>query len=118
MINKCWLLGLPYLHLHASDYDLTYSLLSSYGLQMDIIRLDFKSGLESLLKAKPIRAIFLGVRIGDPTAVYLILYFKKLYIYYTFLHILDYLPDFYKIALEDSKVICVRIFIFLTLSCR
>ncbi|KAK3036369.1 hypothetical protein RJ639_032138 [Escallonia herrerae] len=36
---------------------------------MDIIRLDFKSGLEALLKAKPIRAIFLGVRIGDPTAV-------------------------------------------------
>lgn len=36
---------------------------------MDIIRLDFKSGLEGLLKAHPIRAIFLGVRIGDPTAV-------------------------------------------------
>ncbi|XVF07842.1 hypothetical protein REPUB_Repub06bG0174600 [Reevesia pubescens] len=36
---------------------------------MDIIHLDFKSGLEALLKAKPIRAIFLGVRIGDPTAV-------------------------------------------------
>lgn len=36
---------------------------------MDIIRLDFKSGLEALLKANPIRAIFLGVRIGDPTAV-------------------------------------------------
>lgn len=36
---------------------------------MDIIRLDFKSGLEALLKAHPIRAIFLGVRIGDPTAV-------------------------------------------------
>ena len=43
--------------------------LCSYGMQMDIIRLDFKSGLEALLKAKPIRAIFLGVRIGDPTAV-------------------------------------------------
>ncbi|RVW13008.1 FAD synthase [Vitis vinifera] len=60
-------LRLPYLQ--ASGYDLTYSLLSSYGLQMDIIRLDFKSGLEALLEAKPIRAIFLGVRIGDPTAV-------------------------------------------------
>ena len=48
---------------------MAYSYLSSYGVQMDIIRLDFKSGLEGLLKAKPIRAIFLGVRIGDPTAV-------------------------------------------------
>ena len=37
---------------------------------MEIIRLDFKAGLEALLKAKPIRAIFLGVRIGDPTAVF------------------------------------------------
>lgn len=37
---------------------------------MDIIRTDFKSGLEALLKAKPVRAIFLGVRIGDPTAVF------------------------------------------------
>ena len=36
---------------------------------MDIVRSDFKSGLEALLKAKPIRAFFLGVRIGDPTAV-------------------------------------------------
>ncbi|XP_047253181.1 FAD synthase isoform X6 [Capsicum annuum] len=43
--------------------------LYSYNLQMDILRLDFKSGLEALLKANPIRAIFLGVRIGDPTAV-------------------------------------------------
>ncbi|KAL0347148.1 UNVERIFIED_CONTAM: FAD synthase [Sesamum calycinum] len=40
-----------------------------YKLQMDIIRLDFKSGLEALLKANPIRAIFLGVRSGDPTGV-------------------------------------------------
>ncbi|GFS45731.1 phosphoadenosine phosphosulfate (PAPS) reductase family protein [Actinidia rufa] len=47
----------------------TYETASTYGLQLDIIRLDFKSGLEALLKAKPIRAIFLGVRIGDPTAV-------------------------------------------------
>ncbi|KAK6943875.1 Thioredoxin domain [Dillenia turbinata] len=42
---------------------------SDYNLQLDIIRTDFKSGLEALLKAKPIRAIFFGVRIGDPTAV-------------------------------------------------
>ncbi|KAF3441814.1 hypothetical protein FNV43_RR15729 [Rhamnella rubrinervis] len=47
----------------------TYDTASTYGLQMDIIRSDFKSGLEALLKAKPIRAIFLGVRIGDPTAI-------------------------------------------------
>ncbi|XP_062117349.1 uncharacterized protein LOC133831163 isoform X2 [Humulus lupulus] len=47
----------------------TYDTAAKYGLQMDIIRTDFKSGLEALLKAKPIRAIFLGVRIGDPTAV-------------------------------------------------
>ncbi|KAK4833999.1 hypothetical protein QYF36_014729 [Acer negundo] len=47
----------------------TYDIASLYGLQLDIIRTDFKSGLEALLKAKPIRAIFLGVRIGDPTAV-------------------------------------------------
>ena len=38
-------------------------------MQLDIIRSDFKSGLEALLKSKPIRAIFLGVRMGDPTAV-------------------------------------------------
>ncbi|GFP90772.1 probable fad synthase [Phtheirospermum japonicum] len=43
--------------------------LYSYKLQMDISRLDFKSGLEALFKSNPIRAIFLGVRIGDPTAV-------------------------------------------------
>ncbi|KAK6152363.1 hypothetical protein DH2020_014998 [Rehmannia glutinosa] len=36
---------------------------------MDISRQDFKSGLEALFNAKPIRAIFLGVRIGDPTVV-------------------------------------------------
>ncbi|KAE9465474.1 hypothetical protein C3L33_02620, partial [Rhododendron williamsianum] len=47
----------------------TYETASTYGLQLDILRQDFKSGLEALLKAKPIRAIFLGVRIGDPTAV-------------------------------------------------
>ncbi|GKV48398.1 hypothetical protein SLEP1_g55222 [Rubroshorea leprosula] len=47
----------------------THDTATIYGLQMDILRSDFKSGLEALLKAKPIRAIFLGVRIGDPTAV-------------------------------------------------
>ncbi|KAH9671318.1 MoCF biosynth domain-containing protein [Citrus sinensis] len=47
----------------------TYDTASKYVLQLDIIRSDFKSGLEALLNAKPIRAIFLGVRIGDPTAV-------------------------------------------------
>ncbi|KAL8036249.1 hypothetical protein ABFX02_12G146400 [Erythranthe guttata] len=47
----------------------TYETASIYKLWMDISRLDFKSGLETLLKANPIRAIFLGVRIGDPTAV-------------------------------------------------
>ncbi|XP_057983007.1 uncharacterized protein LOC131167941 [Malania oleifera] len=47
----------------------THETAATYGLQMDIIRLDFKSGLEVLLKSRPIRAIFLGVRIGDPTAV-------------------------------------------------
>ncbi|KAJ1418946.1 Rossmann-like alpha/beta/alpha sandwich fold [Sesbania bispinosa] len=47
----------------------TYDTAATYGLQIDTIRLDFKSGLEALLKDNPIRAIFLGVRIGDPTAV-------------------------------------------------
>lgn len=47
----------------------SYSIWGSYDLRLDIIRQDFKSGLEALLKANPIRAIFLGVRIGDPTAV-------------------------------------------------
>ncbi|KAL0375027.1 UNVERIFIED_CONTAM: FAD synthase [Sesamum radiatum] len=47
----------------------TYKTAFTYKLQMDIIRLDFKSGLEALLKANPIRAIFLGVRSGDPTGV-------------------------------------------------
>ncbi|KAJ9168543.1 hypothetical protein P3X46_020049 [Hevea brasiliensis] len=47
----------------------TYDTASSYGLQLDSISSDFKSGLENLLKANPIKAIFLGVRIGDPTAL-------------------------------------------------
>ncbi|KAL8168250.1 hypothetical protein V2J09_009749 [Rumex salicifolius] len=47
----------------------THETAASYGLKLDILRQDFKSGLEALLKNNPIRAIFLGVRIGDPTAV-------------------------------------------------
>ncbi|KAI9086287.1 hypothetical protein K1719_031741 [Acacia pycnantha] len=47
----------------------TYETAALYGLQIDNIHLDFKSGLETLLKNKPIRAIFLGVRVGDPTAI-------------------------------------------------
>lgn len=47
----------------------TYETATAYNLQLDIIRQDFKSGLEGLLRTNPIRAIFLGVRIGDPTAV-------------------------------------------------
>ncbi|KAL4576628.1 hypothetical protein LXL04_012725 [Taraxacum kok-saghyz] len=47
----------------------TYETAASYGVQLDILRQDFKSGLEALLKVKKTRAIFLGVRIGDPTAV-------------------------------------------------
>eukprot|EP01018_Ginkgo_biloba_P020037 Gb_39454 [translate_table: standard] len=47
----------------------TYETAKTYDLQMEIIRLDFKSGLEALLKEKPVKAIFLGTRIGDPNAV-------------------------------------------------
>ncbi|KAH0461227.1 hypothetical protein IEQ34_008802 [Dendrobium chrysotoxum] len=47
----------------------TYETAASYDLQLDIIRLDFKSGLETLLKEKPTKAIFLGTRIGDPNAI-------------------------------------------------
>lgn len=47
----------------------TYETAAAYGLKLDIIRLDFKSGLEGLLKENPIRSIFLGVRVGDPAAV-------------------------------------------------
>lgn len=43
---------------------------------MEVIHTDFKSGLEALIKCKSIRAIFLGVRIGDPTAVKLSLYLE------------------------------------------
>ncbi|OVA06951.1 Molybdopterin binding domain [Macleaya cordata] len=47
----------------------TYKTAETYGLQIEIIRLDFKSGLEALLMEKPTTAIFLGTRIGDPNAV-------------------------------------------------
>ncbi|KAI0510059.1 hypothetical protein KFK09_010659 [Dendrobium nobile] len=47
----------------------TYETAASYDLQLDIIRLDFKSGLETLLKEKTTKAIFLGTRIGDPNAI-------------------------------------------------
>lgn len=47
----------------------TYETAETYNLQMEIIRLDFKSGLEALLKRNPVKAIFLGTRIGDPNAV-------------------------------------------------
>ncbi|KAI3747583.1 hypothetical protein L6452_10091 [Arctium lappa] len=46
----------------------TYETASSYGVQLDILHQDFKSGLEALLKTKPTAAISPGVRIGDPTA--------------------------------------------------
>lgn len=41
----------------------------SYGLPLETIRSDFKSGLEGLLKEKATKAIFIGTRIGDPNAV-------------------------------------------------
>ncbi|KAJ0967293.1 hypothetical protein J5N97_024210 [Dioscorea zingiberensis] len=47
----------------------TYETASTYDLQLEVIRLDFKSGLEALLEQKPTKAIFLGTRIGDPNAV-------------------------------------------------
>ncbi|KAL5717016.1 FAD synthase [Ranunculus cassubicifolius] len=47
----------------------THEIAATYELQMETIRLDFKSGLETLLKEKPTKAIFLGTRIGDPNAV-------------------------------------------------
>ncbi|KAF9610123.1 hypothetical protein IFM89_019988 [Coptis chinensis] len=45
---------------------------TSYGLKIETIRLDFKSGLDALLKEKPTKAIFLGTRIGDPNAVVIV----------------------------------------------
>lgn len=45
------------------------SVLRSYGLPLETIHSDFKSGLEGLLKERPTKAIFIGTRIGDPNAV-------------------------------------------------
>ncbi|KAJ1283152.1 hypothetical protein BS78_03G107000 [Paspalum vaginatum] len=47
----------------------TYDTASTYGLPLETIRTDYKSGLEALLKGKPTKAIFLGTRNGDPNAV-------------------------------------------------
>uniref|UniRef100_J3KYF9 Phosphoadenosine phosphosulphate reductase domain-containing protein n=1 Tax=Oryza brachyantha TaxID=4533 RepID=J3KYF9_ORYBR len=47
----------------------TYDTASTYGLPLETIRTDFKSGLEALLKEKLTKAIFLGTRNGDPNAV-------------------------------------------------
>ncbi|KAK3159969.1 hypothetical protein QOZ80_1BG0053550 [Eleusine coracana subsp. coracana] len=47
----------------------TYETVSDYGLPLETIQSDFKSGLEGLLKEKPTKAIFIGTRIGDPNAV-------------------------------------------------
>ncbi|KAG8045983.1 hypothetical protein GUJ93_ZPchr0008g11661 [Zizania palustris] len=46
-----------------------YDTVSTYGLPLEVIRTNFKSGLEALLKEKPTKAIFLGTRNGDPNAV-------------------------------------------------
>uniref|UniRef100_A0A1D1Z7M4 FAD synthase n=1 Tax=Anthurium amnicola TaxID=1678845 RepID=A0A1D1Z7M4_9ARAE len=47
----------------------TYETANKYNLQLEVIRSDFKSGLEDLLRKKPIKAIFIGTRIGDPNAI-------------------------------------------------
>ncbi|KAJ7554326.1 hypothetical protein O6H91_06G135300 [Diphasiastrum complanatum] len=47
----------------------TYETARVYNLEMEILRQDFKSGLSALFKTKPIKAVFLGTRIGDPNAV-------------------------------------------------
>jgi hypothetical protein len=39
---------------------------SLYNLDMEVSRLDFKTGIEALQKQRPIKAIFLGTRLGDP----------------------------------------------------
>ncbi|CAN6463642.1 unnamed protein product [Victoria cruziana] len=49
--------------------EFTYETASTYGLQLEIISLDFKAGLVRLLKEKLVKAIFLGTRIGDPNAI-------------------------------------------------
>lgn len=40
-----------------------------YNLDMEVSRLDFKTGIEALQKQRPIKAIFLGTRLGDPDTV-------------------------------------------------
>ncbi|KAG2611340.1 hypothetical protein PVAP13_4KG130600 [Panicum virgatum] len=47
----------------------TYETASTYGLPLETIRTDYKSGIEALIKEKPTKAIFLGTRNGDPDAV-------------------------------------------------
>ncbi|XP_025815659.1 probable FAD synthase [Panicum hallii] len=47
----------------------TYETAATYGLPLETIRTDYKSGIEALLKEKPTKAIFLGTRNGDPNAV-------------------------------------------------
>ncbi|KAF9605014.1 hypothetical protein IFM89_012970 [Coptis chinensis] len=42
----------------------THETTTNYGLKIETIHLDCKSGLEALLKEKPTKAIFLGTRIG------------------------------------------------------
>jgi 3'-phosphoadenosine 5'-phosphosulfate sulfotransferase (PAPS reductase)/FAD synthetase len=36
---------------------------------MEVVRAEFTAGIDALHKKKPIRAIFLGTRIGDPNMV-------------------------------------------------
>jgi hypothetical protein len=71
--NEICIDQLQFINIHPFSFlDLTnsyYPLLCSYGLPLETIRTDYKSGLESLLKKKPTRAIFLSTRNGDPNAV-------------------------------------------------
>ena len=59
-----------------------FYILDRYNLELEIIRLDFKSGIEALLNKNPIKAIFLGTRIGDPNAVSDILLFAVMKLIY------------------------------------
>lgn len=65
-----WVCPIRYLR-NQIEWYLFYSvsMLYSYGLPLETIHSDFKSGLEGLLKEKPTKAIFIGTRIGDPNAV-------------------------------------------------
>ncbi|KAH8946082.1 hypothetical protein BDL97_12G074400 [Sphagnum fallax] len=42
---------------------------SLYPLDMEVVRAEFTPGIDALHKKKPIRAIFLGTRMGDPNMV-------------------------------------------------